>query len=130
MTEDLSGRRSTEGMARRSLLKWLGAAFAGAGAGLWRVAPAQAACTVFEGAVCYTQNDHVCISNAPYADCPSDDPMVPNDKWTKYVNSDDDPHTCSCLWVGCLSKHRCNGSRSSYWWMLFVGYTYCCDICS
>lgn len=110
-------------MPRRSFFKWLGTLVAGVGLSFWRVAPAAAACTVFEGAVCYTQNNHVCGSY-----CGSG--QWPDDKWTKYVNSDDDPHSCSCLWVGCLSKHRCNGSSSWYWWMSFIGYTNCCDICS
>ena len=118
---DNAPTRPEGGIRRRSFLKWMASIFAGLGLGFWRAAPASAACQVLEGAVCYTQNNHTCGSY-----CGSG--LFPDDKWTKYVNGDVDPHTCNCLYVGCLSKHRCNGSKQ--WWMTQIGYTYCCDICS
>ncbi|MEA2010666.1 MAG: hypothetical protein U9N78_08180 [Actinomycetota bacterium] len=110
-------------MRRRSFLKWLGVIIGGVGIGAWRIPAAMAACTVFDGAVCYTQYNHTCGNY-----CGSG--LFPDDKWTKYINDDDEPHTCSCMWVGCLGKYRCNYSSSSYWWMRQIGYSYCCDVCS
>lgn len=113
-------------MTRRRFLRKIGTALAGGAATLALRADAAhaATCQVQESQIIYCQSGGSCHYCQVVASCGS----YPQDLWKQYINLSGQPQSCSCLWVGCLSRHRCDGGKR--WWMTFVKNTNCPCICT